>query len=200
MLADVTGYVATLLGVAFIWPQVVRAYRHDTVEGLAPLGQVIGMMATVLWGVYGYATDRLPAVVSNINMILAIGCLLAIMVRHRVLRARVPIVGFVVTTYVAVMVGRESPEAVGVAAVVVGTPSIIPQVWRVLRSDRLYGVSIPSNVLLMVMCATWFAYGVLERDWILIGPNLVVVPCAAVITMRAMISQRPAAMTETASS
>ncbi|NBX12743.1 MAG: PQ-loop repeat-containing protein, partial [Acidimicrobiia bacterium] len=56
MLADVTGYVATLFSMAFIWPQVVRAHRRNTVEGLAPLGQVIGSVATVLWGVYSYFT------------------------------------------------------------------------------------------------------------------------------------------------
>jgi uncharacterized protein with PQ loop repeat len=190
MLADVTGYVATLFSMAFIWPQVVRAHRRNTVEGLAPLGQVIGSVATVLWGVYSYFTERLPGVVSNINMLLALGCLIAIMVRHRVLKALPPIVAVAAATSISLYVGRISPETVGIAAVIVGTPSILPQFWRALRSNRLYGVSVPSNLIFLACCVTWFVYGILEKDWILIFPNLFVIPCALLITTKAARSHR----------
>ena len=41
------------LGLAFIWPQVWRAVRHDTSHGISPFGLIHGLVGSALWLTYG---------------------------------------------------------------------------------------------------------------------------------------------------
>jgi uncharacterized protein with PQ loop repeat len=45
----ISGTIATMCGMAFIWPQVFRIYRHRTVEGLSAPTVLVGFVATVVY-------------------------------------------------------------------------------------------------------------------------------------------------------
>ncbi|NDH45106.1 MAG: hypothetical protein EBY04_01845, partial [Actinobacteria bacterium] len=92
---------------------------------------------------------------------------------------------FTATAIFCAVFAQISSTTVGVAGVIVGTPAIIPQVWRALRTKHLFGVSVTSNVLLASMGAGWFTYGLSIGDPVVSYPNLVLIPSASYIAWKA---------------
>ena len=178
----------------FIWPQVLRVYRNDTVEGLAPLGALQGMSGSILWSTYGLAQGDLPLFGSNLLVAVAVGLLAHQMTRHGVINrstlfgvvASVLGVGFVATSV--------STALVGALAFGIGALSILPQTIKVLRESDLHGVSVSSNALLFVTSTTWMCYGIAIGDALVTLPNVLVIPCSAIIVLRARGAQRASAV------
>lgn len=174
-----------MLGVAFIWPQVIRAYSKKSVEGVAPLGTIISIAGTIMWLVYGAATGSIPMVLSNVNIEVAFLFLAAYLVYKQALPLWAPVLTFVVTLAFSLLVARYSETLLGIVGVVIGTPAIFPQFWRAVRSPRLYGVSVVSFALLAAMGVGWFTYGLTIGDPVVSYPNLVLIPCSSFIAWRA---------------
>lgn len=174
----------------FIWPQVFRVYRNDTVEGLAPLGALQGMSGSILWSIYGLARTDMPLFGSNLLIAVAIALLCGAMTRHGIMKRST------VFTLVAVVLGGGlvasaiSTPLVGALAFVIGALSVLPQTIKVLRDPDLNGVSVSSNALLFATASTWMAYGIAIGDLLVALPNVLVIPCSAIIVGRAWASQR----------
>lgn len=81
--SGVVGTIASMLGVAFIWPQVVRVYSKQSVEGVSGTSHLIGLTGTLMWLTYGITTDRVPMIVSNLNIEIAIIALMVMLVRKK---------------------------------------------------------------------------------------------------------------------
>lgn len=194
-LSTIAGTIATALGVAFIWPQVIRVYAKRSVEGVSATSQLIGLAGTLMWFTYGITIDSIPMVLSNTNIELAIIALIVMLVRKGALAPWKPIVVFGATGVFCATFVSSSPTVIGVAGVVIGTPAIVPQVWRAIRSTSLFGVSVSSYALLATMGTGWFVYGLSIGDPVVSYPNLVLVPSASYIAWRAYSSR---ATTETA--
>lgn len=174
----------------FIWPQVFRVYRNDTVEGLAPLGALQGMSGSILWSIYGLARTDIPLFGSNLLIAVAIALLCVAMTRHGVVD-RSTVFGLVATVIgVGLVASAVSTPLVGTLAFVIGALSVVPQTVKVLRDPDLNGVSVSSNALLFVTASTWMAYGIAIGDALVALPNVLVIPCSAIIVARAWASQR----------
>lgn len=186
--SDIAGVVATMLGVAFIWPQVFRVYSRRSVEGVSPSSQLIGLSGTLMWLTYGVTIDSLPMILSNTNIELAIISLVVMLVRKGSLPLWQPLAAFGTTALFCAVFARISPTVVGVAGVIIGTPAIIPQVWRALRTTHLFGVSVSSYSLLATMGTGWFVYGLSIGDPVVSYPNLILIPSATYIAWRAWAS------------
>ena len=187
-LSNIAGPIATLLGVAFIWPQVFRVYSKRSVEGVSPTSHLIGLSGTLMWLTYGVSIGSIPMMISNVNIELAILSLVVMLVRKRALPLWQPVGVFVVTTVFCAVFAVVAPAVIGVAGVIIGTPAIIPQVWRALRTPRLFGVSVSSNALLAAMGSGWFVYGLSIGDPVVSYPNLILIPSASYIAWRAWSS------------
>ena len=188
-LATISGTLASLLGVAFIWPQVVRVYARQSVEGIAPHSHLIGLTGTPMWLTYAITTESVPMILSNINIELAIIALMVMLVRKNAIPLWQPVLVAVATGAFCVTFAFISPTVIGLAGVVIGTPAIFPQVWRALRTKYLFGVSVISNVLLASMGIGWFTYGLSIGDPVVSYPNLVLIPCASYIAWKAWRSR-----------
>ena len=174
----------------FIWPQVFRVYRNDTVEGLAPLGALQGMSGSILWSIYGLARTDIPLFGSNLLIAVAIALLCVAMTRHGIMKAGT-VFGLVATVIgVGLVASAVSTSLVGTLAFVIGALSILPQTIKVLRDPDLNGVSVSSNALLLACASTWMAYGIAIGDALVTFPNVLVIPCSAIIVARAWASQR----------
>ena len=65
------GLGATLLGVVDFIPQIHLNYRNKSAEGLSMDLITIGIVSTVLWWIYGDATDDQLLVASSVITIVA---------------------------------------------------------------------------------------------------------------------------------
>jgi len=184
-LSGVLGTLATVLSIIFIWPQVFRVYAKRSVEGVSAMSQLQSLFASSLWFAYGNMLDRWPQIISSFNIGLANFLILALQWRYQAIRGRILWPAFAVSVVLAIWFSRISVDLVGAVAMIIGGPSIIPQTWRVWRSEHLFGVSVSTHLLLTAMASAWLAYGIVVRDVYTAGPNVIGVPCAMYITWRA---------------
>ena len=192
-LANLSGSIAALLGVVFIWPQVIRVYAKQSVEGVSGLSHLIGLSGTLMWFTYAISTESLPMLISNANIEIAIIGLMVMLVRKRALPLWLPVTVFAVTAAYCVVLNAVAPSAVGITGVLIGTPAILPQVWRAIRTEYLLGISASSYLLLATMSLGWFTHGMLIDDAIVSYPNFLLAPSALFIAWKAWSSQRRAA-------
>ena len=188
--SGVVGTIASMLGVAFIWPQVIRVYSKQRVEGVSGTSHLIGLTGTLMWLTYGITTERVPMIVSNLNIEIAIIALMVMLVRKKALPLWQPVLAFTASAAFCIGFAFVSSTVIGVTGVIIGTPAIIPQVWRAIRTKHLFGVSVSSNVMLASMGTSWFLYGLAIDDPVVSYPNLVLIPSASFIAWRAWSSHR----------
>jgi len=184
-LADVLGAVATVLSVVFILPQVFRVYAKRSTEGVSAMGQLQNLFASSLWCAYGIMLDRWPQIISSLSIGTANLLILLLQWRYRDIKGRTLWPVFTLSVVLAVWWSQVSVNLIGAVAMVAGGQSIIPQAWRVWKSEHLYGVSVSTYLLLTAMASSWLVYGIVVGDWFIAGPNVIGVPCAAYITWRA---------------
>ena len=146
-----------------------------------------------MWFTYAISTRSLPMLISNTNIEIAIIALMVMLVRKRALLLWLPATVFSVTVVYCVVLNAVAPSAVGITGVLIGTPAILPQVWRAIRTEYLLGVSPSSYLLLASMSLGWFTHGILIDDAILSYPNFLLAPSALFIAWKAWSSQRRAA-------
>ena len=184
------GLWCTALSVAFVWPQVVRVYRHHTVDGIAPKGTLHGGVASSMWLLYGLSVGDPAISVANAAVVLAMTLIATQQIRHRVLSTRTA----ALTVLLVVVVGgiglAISPSVVGWLAIVAGATSVLPQTFHVLHAPTLHGVSVPTYALLCLTTLSWASYGLGIGDPLVVATNLLVLPCAALVMSRTWIFQR----------
>ena len=146
-----------------------------------------------MWFTYAISTRSLPMLISNTNIEIAIIALMVMLVRKRALPLWLPVTVFSVTVVYCVVLNAVAPSAVGITGVLIGTPAILPQVWRAIRTEYLLGVSPSSYLLLASMSLGWFTHGILIDDAILSYPNFLLAPSALFIAWKAWSSPRRAA-------
>ena len=191
-LANLSGSIAALLGVVFIWPQVIRVYAKQSVEGVSGLSHLIGLSGTLMWFTYAISTESLPMLISNANIEIAIIALMVMLVRKRALPLWLPVTVFSSTAAYCIVLSAVAPSVVGITSVLIGTPAILPQLWRAIRTEYLLGVSPSSYLLLASMSLGWFTHGMLIDDAIVSYPNFLLAPSALFIAWKAWSSQRRA--------
>lgn len=126
----------------FIWPQVIRVYRINSVEGIATKGTLQSLAGAGLWSVYAVAKWNFPLLVSNIAVGTAFLLIGIAQVRHHVMNLQ-PLVGIVVgVTAAGAALAIANPAITGWVAIAISGTSFVPQTVHVLRSDALRGVSL----------------------------------------------------------
>ena len=81
-----------------------------------------------------------------------------------------------------------SRDVLGPIAVVVGGTGIVPQAIRAARTTHLVGVSVATFAMVVVMSVSWGVYGLMIGDFFVAMPNVVIVPSALFIMLRALQS------------
>jgi uncharacterized protein with PQ loop repeat len=187
----VLGPICTALSISFVWPQVLRIYRLDTVEGLAPNGTLQGLAACALWAMYGAAQGIGPLVVSNSVIGVAMMMIAAAQIRH----GTITIAKLLVVVATIAVVGSSalavSTTMAGWIAIVIGVTSILPQTIHVSRAADLSGVSLPMYALVVLTSVLWSTYAVLIQDWLVLITNGLIAPCALFVALKAWRAQYP---------
>ena len=181
--------ICTAIAMVLIWPQVIRVYKLNSVEGIAPIGTLHGLTGSVLWVTYGVSQRIIPVIGANLGIGAALVLIGAAQARHGVLR-RTVLVGWLAFVIVAALGALAlSPTLTGWLATIVGVTSILPQVAHAARTDDLSAVSRPTYTLICASTVIWSLYGALIGDVMVIVSNVLVVPCAAFVLLQATRSQ-----------
>ena len=182
-----------VFGLSFVWPQIFRIARVRSVEGISPRGQLHAISGGCFWIVYGYARVNVPMMITNTVILSATVFIAVLLIKHRKMPAWHLIGVLAVFLTVAVVTTLVNPSITAWVGIVIGTTSIIPQTTYVLRYADLSGVSSGMYSLMTLNCASWLLYGFVIGDVLLAGPNFIFVPCATLITIKALRYQRRAA-------
>ncbi len=185
---DALGALVVLSSLCFVWPQVFRLIRTRDASGVSALGALWALAGFGLWTVYGADTHLGAVTIANAQSVA--GFLVAAVLARRfgpAVPRFVPALLAIASGVVAAAVLLPA-EAVGWTAVAVGATAYLPQARVALARDgsALGGVSITTYVLIAVSSALWASYGVFEHDVIVVAPNVVIIPTAALIALRAL--------------
>lgn len=185
--AVLVGSVGVVLNQVFIWPQVRRAWV--TVEGVAPLTVLGGLLARSLWSVYGGVLGDTALVLGNVTVATGFLLLLGLLLRRTARPVGLVAAGAAVGA--AVMAAAYAGGAVlGWSAVVAAAVVNLPQMARALSDRRrLAGVSVPTYLLIAAASSCWLTYGVLLREPLISAPHLLLLPTALVTARLAWVSQ-----------
>lgn len=174
----------------FTIPQAYRVVRRNTVEGVSVLSQMQSLSGSILWVVYGIAAQSYLVVTANVMTIIGFGTVIIAQVRHRAVSWQRVLVVETAVVSIAIFSGVFSRDVLGVLAVVVGGTGIVPQAIRAARTTHLVGVSVVTFMMVVIMSTSWGIYGVMIGDLYVAAPNVVIVPSALFIMLRAVQSHR----------
>ncbi|MGE0878956.1 MAG: PQ-loop domain-containing transporter [Acidimicrobiia bacterium] len=193
--AGVLGPICTALSVGFVWPQVIRIYRLDSVEGLSPYGTMQGLTGCALWTAYGINKGIGPIIISNGAIGAAMVMIAAAQVRHKALSVRrLAVLALVVGAVIAVTLSI-SVTLEGSIAIVVGVTSMIPQALYVTRTEDLSALSLPMYGLVLLSVLLWTAYALVLGDTQIIITNALIAPFAFFVALKTFRYQYSAART-----
>jgi uncharacterized protein with PQ loop repeat len=186
-LIAVLGVVGVVLNQVFIWPQVWRARR--TVQGVAPLTALGGLLARSAWTAYGLVVSDVALVAGNLTVAVGFAALVALLARtDPARRVRLSLAaGTVVAAPAALVVLSHwvlAALAVASAAVV-----NVPQMLRAVTDRRrLAGVSAATYWLIAAASACWLGYGVAVRNLVISAPHMLLLPTAVATAVLAWLS------------
>jgi uncharacterized protein with PQ loop repeat len=185
---DVFSLWCISLSFTFTIPQAYRVVRHNTIEGVSVFSQLQSLSGSILWVVYGIASQSHLVVTANVMTIIGFGVVIIAQVRHRAVSWQGAISVVIAVMVVAITAGVVSRDVLGVLAVVVGGTGIVPQAIRAARTTHLVGVSVATFALVIAMSVSWSIYGLMIGDYFVVAPNVVIVPSALFIMLRALQS------------
>jgi len=163
------GCAASVLSLYSVVPQVLRAARTGSAEGISWSSILLSLATFTLWGVYAFAVADAIQVINNGVALILLAALAVVL-----MRAGVPRKGW--TPFAAVFVtGLASLWLVDVAnsftLAMVGTTisslRMLPQTRLALSKAPLWGLCPWSTVLAWCGNALWLGYGVLVADYAL---------------------------------
>lgn len=185
---DVFSLWCISLSFTFTIPQAYRVVRRNTVEGISVFSQMQSLSGSILWVVYGIVAHTNLVVIANVMTIIGFGTVIFAQIRHRAVSWQQAVLIVFVVTGIAISSGIFSSYLLGLIAVVVGGTGIVPQAVRAARTTHLVGVSVATFAMVVVMSMSWGIYGLMIDDLFVAAPNVVIVPSALFIMLRALQS------------
>jgi uncharacterized protein with PQ loop repeat len=79
-----------------------------------------------------------------------------------------------------------SPSAVGWMATMVSVTSLMPQVFHVVKTENLHGISVGSWFMTIMSATSWMIYGWMLNDIIMSVINYFTIPMMIFIMMKAV--------------
>ena len=182
----VMGVWCTFTSLIFIWPQVWRMVRHDTSHGISPFSVAHGLVGSTLWFSYGVSMSREAIWISNGQFITAQLIIISVLYRHGSMKISLLTKFGVVLTGLLLITIPASPSAVGWMATMVSVTSLMPQVFHVVKTENLHGISVGSWFMTIMSATSWMIYGWMLNDIIMSVINYFTIPMMIFIMMKAV--------------
>jgi MtN3 and saliva related transmembrane protein len=64
------------------------------------------------------------------------------------------------------------PNVIGIAAGVFTSTAMLPQLIKLIKEKKADDISIPMLLILISGLSLWIWYGIMKKDWAIIGTNI----------------------------
>jgi MtN3 and saliva related transmembrane protein len=183
----VIGVLASFLSLYATVPQVVRAARSRSAEGVSWNSVVLSLATFTLWCVYAFAVADVIQLVNNTVALLLLGALAVVVIRDGSARTSWTAVAAVFATAVASILLLDHTNAFVLAMVgtTISSLRMLPQTRLALSGAPLWGLCPWSTLLAWLGTATWLAYAALVGDH-----ALTVTSAIALVMQSAILAHR----------
>ncbi|OGH08298.1 MAG: hypothetical protein A2152_01295 [Candidatus Levybacteria bacterium RBG_16_35_6] len=65
MIAEIVGYIASLVAISMYFPQVIKSWKTKQVQGLSALTFSLLSLNSILWITYGILIKSIPVIFAN---------------------------------------------------------------------------------------------------------------------------------------
>jgi len=160
------GALASCLSLAASVPQVLRATRSRSVEGLSWASTVMSLGTMTVWCVYALAVADEIQVVNNLAAFsLLVALAVAVVRAGGATRTWSPFVVVVASAGLALVVlGASSAFTLALCATMLSSLRMVPQTRLALSGVPLWGLDPWATVLSWAGMALWLVYGALVGD------------------------------------
>lgn len=186
------GAVATLLSLYATVPQVLRAARTRSADGVSWSSIMLSMATMTLWGVYAFAVADEIQIVNNALALVLLAALAVVVIRAGVPRgAWMPVVVVFVTGIGAVwLVDVANSFTLAMVGTAISSLRMVPQARLALSGASLWGLCPWSTLLAWCGSALWVCYGVLAEDLPLAVCSVILVVMQSVVVVHRLPLRR----------
>lgn len=162
----VVGVLASALSLYATVPQVLRAARSRSAEGVSWNSLVLSLATFTLWVVYAFAVADVIQLVNNTIALLLLAALAVVVVRTGVTRSSWTAVAAVFVSGAASILLLDHTNAFALAMVgtTISSLRMLPQTRLALSGAPLWGLCPWSTLLAWLGMAAWLVYAVLVAD------------------------------------
>lgn len=164
--AVVVGVLASLVSLFATVPQVRRAARTRSAEGVSWASLVLSMATFTLWVVYGFAVADRIQIINNSMALLLLGALAVVVLRAGLERSYWSAVAAVFASAVASiwLLDVANSFTLALVATTISSFRMVPQTRLALTRAPLWGLCPWATFLTWLGMGLWLAYGLLVGD------------------------------------
>ena len=162
-------WITTVISILMYMPQVYKGWTTKDVSALSPITFSVIFFGCLAWSIYGAIGNALAAFLTNVGIAFLMLPLVYLLLKDKIILFYIAVVGFIVATTVSIIlmfINVDSGPAVKYLFVVVAgsatSVSFVPQVWDVIKTKNVQGISLGSMGLIAFSQAIWILYWILK--------------------------------------
>jgi uncharacterized protein with PQ loop repeat len=173
---------AVVLTIIHSIPQAIKVYLSSLPKAISGFSVVFMLFGSLSWALYGYNTG-INAVTIAYSFLFVFNVLILVFMLKKsgVNKRRIALVSTLLTGLLIAILAYLPAEALGYFGGVVTALMAIPQGFKLIRQREAAGVSGLTYLFLAASSICWVIYGHLTENLLLVLPNLLIFPTAALV-------------------
>lgn len=173
---------AVVLTIVHSIPQVIKVYLSSLPKAISGFSVIFMLFGSLSWALYGYQSGIEAVTIAYSVLFFFNFFILVFMVRKAgVNKRRIALLSILLTGLLAATLAYLPSDALGYFGGVVSALMAIPQGFKLIRQREATGVSGLTYLFLAASSLSWVAYGHLTENLLLVLPNLLIFPTAALV-------------------
>ncbi len=173
---------AVMLTIIHSIPQVIKVYLSNLPKAISGFSIIFMLFGSLSWTLYGYYTGIGAVTVAySFLFVFNVFILVFMLKKAGVNKKRLALLSIFLTSLLVATLAYLPTEALGYFGGVVSALMAIPQGFKLIRQREAAGVSGLTYLFLALSSICWVVYGHLTENLLLVLPNLLILPTAALV-------------------
>lgn len=173
---------AVVLTIVHSIPQVIKVYLSNLPKAISGFSVIFMLFGSLSWTLYGYYTGIGAVTVAYAFLLVFNVFILVFMLKKAgVNKRRLALASILLAGLLAATLAYLPTEALGYYGGIVSALMAIPQGFKLIRQREAAGVSGLTYLFLAASSICWVVYGHLTENLLLVLPNLLIFPTAALV-------------------